>query len=377
LILPANDAIINNEDLVLIWDGNVKGDYNILYDVYLSIREISYPYPKEALLANSISGTELTVEKLIPYTTYYWTVIPSTENGFGSCDSGVWSFYYDPSGISYILRIHAETQVKLKIGTSYSMTVAIENIGKNPDIVIPRLNAGNAGHAATFEDEGKRFYLNPGDSINLRLNISAEKLSAGTYQFTISVKSLGNNSIETSNIEITVYDPDSKESKNKEGVSEGQFYFIVISIIFILISLFVFFIVRRNKELEDKIKRMESEMLKKKPEEKMLAPSEVKYLPGIDETKGMKALPQLPPGEDVEDEHEITIKTKEMNKSEKEKEEEHMGSAQRKYSQEELFKLLEKRHETGEISDETYLDLKGKYSANSQSREPGDDDIIE
>jgi uncharacterized membrane protein len=288
LKLPGDEAVTNSDYIILIWGGYSDEGYMISYDIYLSLTPLEEPYPDSTLIKKSTTETQLLVENLTSGQTYYWTVIPKTAKGVGTCDSGVWSFMYDPTATPYDLEIMGPSEIIVEKGEDTNIAIRIKNSGANPDIVIPGLDAGELKFAIALEDSGNELALAKDETKILILNISADKIPVGKYDITITAESIGGRDIEQSKISLTVIEKDVKE----EGLSLAAASFFIIPIIIIIILAIAFFLFARKKRKEEEQKRVEAEVLKPVPAAAAIDAADVQYFPGA---PGTGAVPsQLP-----------------------------------------------------------------------------------
>jgi hypothetical protein len=274
LKLPANEAVTNYDYVVLMWEGKSDVGDTIVFDVYMSNESFDLPPPKSALIADSIQESELFVENLNASVTYYWTVIPSTARGVGSCLSGVWNFMYDPGANPYRLEIEAPESLKIPKGESYSTAIRIKNTGANADYVIPRLNAGSLKFVVELEDDGNELPVGKDGTLILILNISAETIPLDTYEITITAESIGSQEIEEKTIVVEIYE----EVDDSQDLSTALLIAIPL-IIVIIIIVTAWLMISRKKKLEEERKRVEAELLKPLPSQMMEA-KDVQYFSG-------------------------------------------------------------------------------------------------
>jgi hypothetical protein len=286
LKLPADEAVTNNDYIILTWDGFGEEGFTITYDVYMSNSSLEEPYPESNLIESGLTETEVLVEELVSGDTYYWTIIPSTAKGFGTCESGVWTFKYDPTKTPYKLKIEAPARIDLEEGEFYQKAINIKNIGSNPDIIIPSLDAGTLKFAVELESVDKELNIDKDDTLILILNISADVINIGSYEIMISAKSLGNGDVESVTIELNVVE---KEEESGTELSAMMISIPLIAIIIVLVLIFM--VMRRRKRIDDEKRRVEAELLKPL-EGKTLDASGVQYFPGSG--AGVGAAPQLP-----------------------------------------------------------------------------------
>ncbi|UCH89272.1 MAG: hypothetical protein JSV49_01095, partial [Thermoplasmata archaeon] len=372
LKLPKNNAVVNKDSITLIWEGSGTEGETVTYDVYLSNQNFKDQYYDSLRVGIDLTVTELEVTGLIAQETYYWTVIPSNARGAGQCDDGIWSFSYNPSANSYGLDIEFTTELNLAKGKSYQEAIKITNTGDNSDIIIPRLYSEFQSSVIVLEGAGQQHNIETGTSSIYILDINTEKIPVGTFELIISVESLGGNEVYNETLTLTISE-EAKAVQDKE-----QSYSFMIPLIILVIILIIVFQYFYNRRVKEEIEKVKADMLKPIPSTRIALPSDVEYMTGPDgKTRFVgpiqdaeirlpgdedydKPSPKLPPGpempEEVEDEEgkvEEPLKEGEDEKAEEPKAEEP--------SPKELLEILETRFIQGEISEETYKELKNKY----------------
>jgi uncharacterized membrane protein len=276
LKLPGDEAVTNQDYVVLIWTGYVDEDYTISYDVYISSSALELPYPESTMIEQGTTETNLLVENLTSGETYYWTVIPRTAKGPGTCDSGVWTFKYDPDLIPYKLVIEAPEELIIEQGEEAKIPIRIRNTGANPDIVVPYLEARELKFDVVLEGTGFEHSLGKDQTLLLLLNISAEKIPMGTYDLTITAESIGGLDSETKTISLRITEKEVKE----QGMDLASASFIIIPIIVIIIIAIVLFMMFRKKRIDEEKKRVEADLLKPVGVGAMVEAPDVQYFPG-------------------------------------------------------------------------------------------------
>jgi hypothetical protein len=274
LSLPGDEAVSNLDYVVLIWKGFGEEGYQITYDVYFTNNSFEFPFPESALIEKGTADNELLVSNLTAGETYYWTVIPQTAKGIGSCRSGIWTFKFDPSITPYKFEIDAPELLKFEEGKTYSTAIKIKNTGANTDIYVPSLDAGTLKFAIEFEGDGNEYRVADGDEQILILNISADRIPIGTYEITISADSIGGGKTQDSVMTIEIQ----QKKVEEKGLSNVYLFIIPVIIIVIIIIVVVYFMMRK-KRIEEEKKRVEAELLKPLPSQMMDA-ADVQYVTG-------------------------------------------------------------------------------------------------
>jgi hypothetical protein len=90
LLTPTNNSNISSTSVKLTWEVINNYHPSILFDIKLGSQN-----PPQDIIEQDYTGTNLIVDQLENGQTYYWTVIPRSNNINGSCLSGIWSFTID------------------------------------------------------------------------------------------------------------------------------------------------------------------------------------------------------------------------------------------------------------------------------------------
>jgi hypothetical protein len=268
---PADGAVTNIDSITLEWESYSEDNDYIYYDIYLSTDILNEPYPLTALWEKNVIDKNWELNNLTPGNTYYWTVIPFSSKGKGVCDSGIWSFNYDPTAVPYNLQIEAPTKLNIKKGEFHLEEIKVTNLGDNPDIFMITISAGKEKYLVTLDGVGSEHIITPDESLIFIMNVSADKLPIGTYDIKVSVESLRSGQFETASIALEI-------STKEEGSAQELYMYTSLSfVIIIIIILIIFFLFLRYKRLQEDKKRVDAELLKPAPGEKILDAKEVEY----------------------------------------------------------------------------------------------------
>lgn len=249
LVSPTNGLIVNKDYIDLNWNGYSAENDELYYNIYVSTNPFSYPFPESALRMTNVSIIEYRLKELEPGKTYFWTVFPFSSTGEGSCESGIWSFKYDPKITPYDIILETPPEINLEQGEKTIEQIRIKNAGANPEIVIPYISAGSAKFLIGLEGEGAEHYLAPGESINLILNISTEDLKAGEYKIQVIIYTKYSGSeTETALIRLNVKDIESQPIEESSKLSSSILPVVVLIIALIVILLIFFYRRKRFKE---------------------------------------------------------------------------------------------------------------------------------
>ena len=350
LRLPSNNALIDKGFTALRWDGYAEEGYSISYDVYFSNASFEFPYPLSVRIANNITETHLLVDGLKQGETYSWTVMPRNARGTGLCTSGVWKFSYDPTVISYDLKIEVPSLLKVEHGKPTQASVKITNIGTNPDIIIPSVRSSISGSLITIEGGSSEHDLDKDQELILVLIINADKIPVGVYDLNVSITSLGSGETISRSISLKVYDED-KSSNETLVVVSGIF----IAVIVILVIGILFFI--RQKRKQEEARRVDAELLTPIGAKKVLDAKEVKYLPGSGEKGGDRSGPNADLA-GIEGREIIGNDDQEVPR---------LPPTEDEMDPKKLLDKLDARLINGDISEELYTTLKHKYEKRLES----------
>ncbi|UCH89550.1 MAG: VCBS repeat-containing protein [Thermoplasmata archaeon] len=338
LKLPPKEAIINEDSALLKWEGTGEEGYTLTYIIYLSKEPLNEPLDDTDIYATGVADTEYVVTDLEPYETYYWTVIPLTTKATGICDSGYWSFKYDPSVTPYDFRIDAPDRLEIEKGTTTTKTISIINKGANLDYITVTLDAGKITHGVTLQDDGIELEIVKNGTENLILEISAKDIEPGEYEIKILAESAGSGDRQEATITIKVYEEEGDEEATfiTKDVMGLPMFVLLIPIIILIIVCFAFFMFWRKKRIEEEKRRVEAELVKPIGATPTLDAADVQYVtgptgPAVGATgfespqlpfvtipggpagqggvttvqtpyqpgTGVQALPQLPPAQDI------------------------------------------------------------------------------
>ncbi|WP_455393322.1 FG-GAP-like repeat-containing protein [[Eubacterium] cellulosolvens] len=243
LLSPSDEAIFPDTHVTFDWELTFSGGYELTYDFYLNITEEFGPF---GLLYSGLTKTELTLYELEPDQTYFWTVVPRFNTGYGISENGVFKFTIDPTKLAYGLRIQpTETEFQLHKGESYTFEVELLNLGPTDEVIQITILPKNLsysieilhGKAITIDAEGTRI---------IEFSIDTSNIIEGSYTITIIADSDKTPATDQKNITLEVLEA---KEKTRDGIFSTITDFIPI-IIFILIAIIGIVIVLRYKPKE-------------------------------------------------------------------------------------------------------------------------------
>ncbi len=352
LIAPQNNSNVTTTTPKLYWTLNYSNTEIITFNVYSSRSPIQEDIlKKENMIAEDYKLTTYIIESpLTPGETYYWTVIPTAQLPDGKlqgrCNSGIWNFIVElPQDKIYKLDMEIETKLLTVAQGNYTSTnITITNNGNTIDMVEVNFNKGTLDANIGIEQSEKLISLNSSESITLKIEIlisDEAKPENYTIFITASSNNLKNVSITRSLI-VQVLEKDSIEKEDgdkdqeKGGESNLMLWVAICGLLILVIVLFVF--VYRSK----RIPYVKSELLSKPPKHLALPRGRIgdeqePMLPPVDE-ESIPALDKGGPGIPTEYQLPKAVLTKKQR-----------------------LDILEERFILGEISEESYKELKIKY----------------
>jgi hypothetical protein len=355
LLTPANNSNISTGTPKLTWELNYSNSELVTFDIYLK-KSINGQdiIDKKNLVKEDYKLTTFIIEApLTPGETYYWTVIPTAQLADGTlegtCISKVWNFKVElPKEDIFIIDMNLESQTLSVVQGNYTYTnITIVNLGNSADIVDVSINKGTLNANIGLEYPDTFIKLNKSENITLQVGILvSEDAKPQNYTIYITARSNGAFNIGkivsiTKSLKIEVIkkeiEPDIGEDNGKGQEKTGEsnlMLWIAIWVIIILIIVLFLYVYRVNKAR--KIPYVKSELLYKPP----------KHLGLLGEGKQKKKDLELPAGE-------IAIQalgTTPMPTS--------YQLPEAALTKDQELKLLRERFLMGDITEETYRELK-------------------
>jgi hypothetical protein len=363
---PKNNIKLTTTTPELSWEVEYLTMESVAFDIFLSKSQFQTDsIPEEYLLLEDYELTTLEIESpLKEGDTYYWTVIPivylNQGKIRGECRSNVWNFNIaSPEEKIYRLGLMVEDQILTTIQGNYTQTnVSITNMGNSADTIEVSIDKGILDANVGLEHLGSLIWLNKSDVIRLKLEILVSK-DAKPQNYTISItatstgglaegKDIANASI-TRTILLVVLEKekepeeiDEKGEKKESGIDYMIWSFLIILLILILI---MFLYVHRSR----RIPYVKSELLTKPPDHLKL--------PGVGVKVGAEGELLVPMGE----EGVINLEGKTIPIT--------YQLPRAVLSKEQRLDLLDERFLLGEVSEETYKELKTKLASSKDITE--------
>jgi hypothetical protein len=183
----------------------------LTYDFYLSTDPdptINGPW------ASGLTKTELEVTGLTANQTYYWTVLPKFETGYGICRDGVLKFTIDPTKVAFGLDITTITELKLHQGQISTFEVEIINLGTTDETIRLNILPESIGNNIMIDVEGP-LSLEAERGRKIQLTIDTANITKGEYQITIEATSDITPATDQTEISLIVKEPKEKEEDNR------------------------------------------------------------------------------------------------------------------------------------------------------------------
>jgi hypothetical protein len=362
LITPLNNSEIEETKPTLLWSLNYSNPELITYNLTIS----KSPDLKEDIIVSSMSKYRLTMfiiePALIPGETYYWTVIPTANLLYGKfhgkCQSGIWNFKVIlPSENIYNISMKLDVQdLKVVQGNYTSTQILIKNSGNVPDMISIHINKGILDATVALEDSDNLIRFESGEQKIFKIGILVSPI-ATPQNYTIYITTRSNEALDekldvsvTESINLEVIEkakdvepipeePDEPTEKASDMSSIIWLLAIIIVILFLIISLFVYRIKKAKK-----IPYVDSEILYKPSKHIKLTSAEL---------KGKKE-PELPLGEDGVPVFESPVISPQYQ------------LPRARLTKDQRLDLLEERLLLGEVSEETYKELKTKIESSKE-----------
>jgi hypothetical protein len=370
LASPSNNDIVPTLTPKLIWGLNYPNPNIITYELYLG----ASPFTDELLIEENrlVSEYKLTTflvnTPLTPGESYYWTVLPIAHlpEGIvrGDCKSGTWSFKVDlPIEKMFGLTLElADQSLSVAQGNYTSTTITITNLGNTVDMIGISVDKGILEANVALEKSGTLIRLDSNEQITLKLEILVST-NAKPQNYTITITAVSNGALsealevsETKSLMLRVIekekepsdviDDDGAQDIGKEqdelSATEIALWSVIIIILIIILGLFLY-IYRANKAKQ--IPLVESELLYKPPEKLALKGLDIKPGEEGELPAGAGVIPTITGQPTIPVQYQLprAILTKEQK-----------------------LELLEERFLLGEVTEETYKELKEKLESGKE-----------
>jgi hypothetical protein len=265
LLNPKDNTILSTSDIEFKWKVIKDNNLDLLYDFYLDTD--ANPI-LEGLKGYGLSSTTFNVQGLQTGITYYWTVIPRFDTGFGVCEDGVRDFSIDTSKVTYGLEIiPSVNSIKIGKGESEVLEVNFKNIGLNQEeieIIIDPID---------FDKNMQRDIRTPtltivsGGDKTIKYTIDTTNIIPGEYTINFNATSIETPATASAQVKLEVVDP--KTDDEKEDLFSDISTWIPIIIIIIIGILGAIAVIRyKPQEAEDSFE----EALEKKLQEDLSIP---------------------------------------------------------------------------------------------------------
>ena len=335
------------------------------YNVFLDVLIEPENYTENYKLSSYVPPYPLT-----PGATYFWKVIPiaNTEQGKiqGKCESRIWSFSIETGSVHiYGVDLEFETSnLTVKQGEYVSINITVTNTGNAVDMINLDLDKGILDANVALEHEGTPLRLNINESMKLKLEILVSE-STKAQNYTISITAISNGALSENqdisvekSLQLNVIEKEILEEKDQEEADLILWISILIILIILILAITLFIYKKKKKS---KIPVLKAELLTKSP--KLFS------LPGATTPSGKQAQDELPISTDqvqpqvadgkmpapslgpIPAQPQLQLPSGTLSKAQK-------------------LALLDERLLRGEISEETYKELKARIEA------PSEDEVI-
>ena len=328
LLAPKKDSIITSSDTVLFeWEIIEDNDLDLFFDFYLDTD--ANPL-LEGLYATGLTKTNFLIndKKLELNVTYYWTVIPRFDTGYGKTDDGVWKFSIDPSKITYGLEISSTVDlIEILQGEQNTFNVDIKNTGLFEEEIKVEVLPDNINKNLQRDIRTPTINLVSGGGKTIKFTLDTTNFYPGEYNFTIEATSIETPAYAEKEFILNVK---KEETTEKEDQLFSDYLSWLPIILILVIGLILAVIISRYKSKEpeldtsfeselhrklvEDIPMPDSELMLGPPEEYigpvmgfelgLGPPSEPSSGPGAGGTGTITAigpLPKLPPGTQQQD----------------------------------------------------------------------------
>jgi hypothetical protein len=363
---PSINSEVTTTTPKLSWEILYSYPNFISFDIYLS--DSPYPtdlYMEENRIAKDYKLTTFIIQtSLTPGETYYWTVIPTANlpDGIiqGDCKSGVWNFRAGlPTEHVYELNMNVETQNQTVVQGNYTSTkITITNKGNTVDMIGLSLDKGILNANVALEHLNTPIRLSSNEHIALKLEILVSE-DAKPQNYSISITAISNGALSenkevsvTNFIQLTVIekkkDDEIIDPEDESGAKTDQYQFRIVDIILwstiiiiliLMVGIFLF-IYRINKA--KKIPLLKSQLLSKLPKHLALQEAAGESEKESKLPSGEETVPALGTPSTISTQYQLPKAI--------------LTNAQK-------LVLLKERFILGEVSEETYKELKAELES--------------
>jgi hypothetical protein len=322
LISPKPDEILSEVDVEFEWSIINQNDLDLTYDFYLTTDLDSIL--SDGLKASGLGNTKLKVEGLEPDKTYYWTVLPRFDSGFGICLDSTREFSIDTTRTLYGIELNPNTiELRVPKGDKDLIEFTLKNIGFNKEKIILEISPRSIENNIDKGTLPTMISIEPNDSdFEFRFVLDTSNILPGKYQIIINATSIDTPASDQLIVDLEIYKP-KEDTKGTGELFQDLTSLIPILLIIIIGIIGAGFIVRYKPEGEDE-ETFEEALQKGLKRDLELPKTDVLYKPPLDSepgawpgqaqtsgvpplpvigpsgtaaTTGPGAFPQLPPGE--------------------------------------------------------------------------------
>lgn len=246
LISPKPDIITPKTTIAFDWEVVVSGEDELTFNFYLGKTEnLTDAEP----MLTGLTESEIEISDLETDTTYYWTVIPRFDTGYGECENGVLKFTIDQSKIEFGIDIKpTEPEIKLDKGEERVFEVEFINLGPNDELINVYISPKNISNNIEML-HGKAITIAAESSKLIEFSLDTTNIIYGKYTITITAESKTTPAMDNEDISLDVR----KAKQKSEGDQIFESYLDVLPIIILIIVLVIgIALIMRYKPKEDK-----------------------------------------------------------------------------------------------------------------------------
>jgi hypothetical protein len=253
LLSPPQGITINRTDVELKWELDDSTMENVTYDVFFD----NVTPPNIEIM--NITETNLVINDLVDGEIYYWNIIPRIGELKGSSNNGVWWFKVNLDKtkpiINYKIEITGRKNITLYPNENKSIELIITNLGNVPDIIRIDIKAGKLSEYLTLNDYSM-IDINSNDFGYRILNINlSDSIEPGIYEIIVTAISINSGEREKDNhiVTIEVLETIKPKPADEKEKTDQNLLWILILIIIIIIVIITTLILKHKKRIDQEI----------------------------------------------------------------------------------------------------------------------------
>ena len=305
LISPKPNIITPKTNIAFDWEVVESGDKELTFDFYLA-KTVNLTDAGPNL--TGLTESEIEISDLETGNTYYWTVIPRFDTGYGVCENGVLKFTIDQSKIEFGLDIKPlEPEIKVYQGKEYVFEVEFVNLGANDEVIKVYISPKNISNNIEML-HGEVIAIGAESSKIIEFSLDTTNIIHGKYTITITAESRTTPAMDKEDISLVVRKVKPKSDRDQIFKSYLDILPIIVLIIVLVIGIALIMRYKPKGESEysdeevDKLLGAPDQDISYKPSlESVARPTWQLQTPGGDQVPTMgpyttdEGLPQLPP----------------------------------------------------------------------------------